>query len=78
MMIMIDPVDLSSENEVFKWPVDGGIVWPLDEQSLYHFNGFPHAGILTALGLLDDDSKLPDYGKMSADSDCELSYFDDD
>ena len=30
-------------------------------------------GFFTALGLLDDDTVLPDYGKMSADSDYELS-----
>ena len=28
------------------------------------------------LGLLDDDTKLPDYGETSADSDYELSDFD--
>ena len=39
-------------------------------------NGFQHAGIFTALGLLDDDTKLPDYGEMSTDSDYELSDFD--
>ena len=36
-------------------------------------NGFRHAGVFTALGLLDDDTGLPDHGKMSADSDYELS-----
>ena len=35
-------------------------------------HGFRHAGIFTALGLLDD-TELTDYGEMSANSDYELS-----
>ena len=27
-------------------------------------NGFRHAGFFTALGLLDDDTGLPDYGRF--------------
>ena len=35
-------------------------------------NGFRHAGVFTALGLLDD-TELPDYSEMSGDSDYQLS-----
>ena len=36
-------------------------------------NGFRHAGIFTALGLLDNDTELANYGEMSTESDFDLS-----
>ena len=65
-----DPVDLSAARKKClgaQWMV------ALYEHLTDNPHGFRHAGIFTALGLLDDDTELSSYGEMSADSDYELS-----
>ena len=72
-----DPVDLSTARMKClgaQWMV--ALFEHLTNNPHIIVNGFQHAGIFTALGLLDDDTELPDYGEMSADSDYELSDFD--
>ena len=69
-----DPVDLSTARMKClgaQWMV--ALYEHLTDNPHVIVNGFRHAGIFTALGLLDDDTELPDYGEMSADSDYELS-----
>ena len=45
----------------------------LTNNSHVNINGFRHAGIFTALGLLDYDTELVNYGEMSTESDYDLS-----
>ena len=67
-----DPVDLSTTRMKCvgaQWMV--ALYEHLTNNPHVTVHGFRHAGIFTALGLLDD-TKLSDYGEMSADSDYEL------
>ena len=68
-----DPVDLSTARMKCvgaQWMV--ALYEHLTNNPHVIVHGFRHAGILTALGLLDD-TELSDYGEMSADSDYKLS-----
>ena len=53
--------------------MDGSLLEHLTNNPHAIVNGFRHAGIFYALGLLDDDTELPDYSEMSVDSEYELS-----